>query len=299
MRRGCFRSRYRAAGFSLVELAIVLFIVGILMLGLMSTLSSQVDQRNFDDTRLRLEQARELLLGFVIVNGRLPCPARSTSAGAEVRVSDTDATVANRGKCQDAADVEDYYGGLPSSGVTGGLLPAQSIGFQQMDASGFAIDAWGNRIRYAVAKTITNCSGSPTLPHFTYSINLKGNGITCQPNDLLVCKSVTAPVNPQPSPSASPPRCGASGANQLMSSGTVVAIAFSTGKNGSNTAGAGADEAANIKTSASGLSPTINALFVFHTPTPATATNGEFDDQMTWITVGELYGRLIAAGVLP
>jgi hypothetical protein len=29
------------------------------------------------------------------------------------------------------------------------------------------------------------------------------------------------------------------------------------------------------------------------------AANGEFDDQFTWITVGELYGRLIAAGKLP
>ncbi len=29
------------------------------------------------------------------------------------------------------------------------------------------------------------------------------------------------------------------------------------------------------------------------------AANGEFDDQFTWITMGELYGKLIAAGVLP
>ena len=42
-----------------------------------------------------------------------------------------------------------------------------------------------------------------------------------------------------------------------------------------------------------------NALFVSHTPAPSGATNGEFDDQFTWITVGEIYGRLIAAGKLP
>ena len=42
-----------------------------------------------------------------------------------------------------------------------------------------------------------------------------------------------------------------------------------------------------------------NATFVFHTPTPRGADNGEFDDQMTWISVGEFYGKLIAAGVLP
>jgi hypothetical protein len=40
-------------------------------------------------------------------------------------------------------------------------------------------------------------------------------------------------------------------------------------------------------------------VFVWHTPSPAGAAGGAFDDQMTWITVGELYAKLIAAGVLP
>ena len=42
-----------------------------------------------------------------------------------------------------------------------------------------------------------------------------------------------------------------------------------------------------------------NRTFVFHPPTPSDFANGEFDDQLTWITVGEFYGRLVAAGVLP
>ncbi|MCX7960794.1 MAG: hypothetical protein N2653_04350 [Burkholderiales bacterium] len=74
-----------------------------------------------------------------------------------------------------------------------------------------------------------------------------------------------------------------------MSQSLVVAIVFSTGKNGA--AGAtGADEAANLNG---------DRVFVWHTPTPSTAPNGAFDDQMVWIPVGELYGRMIAAGVLP
>jgi hypothetical protein len=36
-----------------------------------------------------------------------------------------------------------------------------------------------------------------------------------------------------------------------------------------------------------------------HSPTGADFANGEFDDQMSWITVGELYSKLIAAGLLP
>jgi hypothetical protein len=152
-----------------------------------------------------------------------------------------------------------------------------------VDSSGFAIDAWGNRIRYAVAKTITGCSGSSTTPHFVNATNLKTNGISCQPSDLLICKSATG---------ITAAACG-SAANQIMTQNLVTAIIFSTGKNGA-TGGTGADEAANLDGAGN-----ANPIFVFHTPTPNTAANGEFDDQFTWITVGELYGKLIGAGVLP
>jgi hypothetical protein len=70
---------------------------------------------------------------------------------------------------------------------------------------------------------------------------------------------------------------------------TVVAIVFSTGKNGA-TGGIGTNEARNLDG---------NELFVSRTPDPATATGGEFDDQVLWISVGTLYSKLIAAGLLP
>ncbi len=278
------RARQRllgSAGFSLVELAIVLLVVTLMLSSLLYTLSAQTEQRNFEDTRRRLEQARELVLAFAIVNGRLPCPARSTSAGAEVRNA--------AGECKDAANVEDYYGGALAGGAAGGFLPAVTLGFPTVDAAGFALDAWQNRIRYAVVKTKSNCAPPPPPavlldPHFVNATNLKGNGISCQPNDLLICKSATGITGTT---------CGG-GANQIMSQNLVVAIIFSTGKNTTTTGGTGADEAANLNGGGN-----ADPIFVFHTPAPSGATGGEFDDQFTWITVGELYGKLIAAGVLP
>jgi len=41
------------------------------------------------------------------------------------------------------------------------------------------------------------------------------------------------------------------------------------------------------------------AAFVSRTPSPSGSSDGEFDDQLTWIPVGLLYSRLIAAGRLP
>lgn len=276
MRHDAVSLRARASGFTLTELAVVLAIVALLLGGLMYTLAAQTDQRNFEETRRRLEQARELLLSFAIVNGRLPCPARSAATAAPATQPGDEVRDA-AGNCI-GDGVADYYGGT-SGGVTLGLLPARTIGFPGVDAEGFAVDAWGNRLRYAVANLITNCSGSSVTPHFTNASNLRANGISCQPNDLLVCKSATG---------VTPTTCGGA-ANQIMSQSLVTALVFSTGKNGAAGA-AGADEAANLNG---------DRVFVWHTPTPSTAPNGEFDDQMLWITAGELYGRLIAAGVLP
>jgi prepilin-type N-terminal cleavage/methylation domain-containing protein len=277
----------RAKGFTLTELAVVMAIVALLLGGLLYTLSAQTEQRNFEETRRRLELARELVLSFAITNGRLPCPARSVATASPVTVAGDEVVTTATGCIGDG--VTDYYGGRIAVGppaVDGGYLPARAIGFQQVDSSGFAIDVWGNRIRYAVAN-LTNPSGSCPTPHFVNSTNLKTNGIGCQPNDLLICKSATGITSTT---------CGAGAAgtaNQIMNTNLVVAVIYSTGKNGINGAG-GIDEAANLHTTSA-----ADAIFVYHTPNPTGAANGEFDDQFTWITSGELYGRLISAGVLP
>jgi prepilin-type N-terminal cleavage/methylation domain-containing protein len=244
----------RARGFTLTELAVVFTIISLLLAAAMYTLSAQTDQRNFEETRRRLEAARELLLSFAIVNGRLPCPATTSGAEAITAAPNCDATY-------------------------GGFLPAQAIGYQIVDTSGFALDAWGNRIRYAVASTAPICVVAPTAaPHFTSASALRTNGISCQPNDLVVCRTATG-INATTCGTAAP----------LTNQTTLVAVVISTGKNGATGAG-GIDEAANLNG---------DRVFVWHTPAPVGATNGEFDDQMNWIAVGELYGKLIAAGLLP
>lgn len=269
-----------AAGFTLIELAVAMTIVALLLSSLMYTLAAQVDRRDFELTRARLDRARGLVLAFAVANGRLPCPARSSSAGAEAWDSTT-------GKCT-SGGVDDYYGGLLSSGDTGGLLPASTIGFREVDSSGFAVDAWQNRIRYAVAKSRATGTCGVTPPAgtiiFTHAGNLKTYGMACQPDDLLICKSSSGITSSA---------CGG-GSNQIMSQSLVVAVIFSTGKNATSTGGSGADEAANLNGAG-----TADPIFVYHEPRPSTGTGGEFDDQMTWITIGELIGKLVAADVLP
>jgi prepilin-type N-terminal cleavage/methylation domain-containing protein len=261
------------SGFTLAELAIVLVIVALLLGGTMAMISSQTDQRKWNDTQSRLEAARDALLGYAIANGRLPCPANSTSAGAEVP--------AGGGVCGTGTP-QDYYGGV-IAGVTYGLLPAVTIGYQPVDSQGFALDAWGNRIRYSISRVTTPVT---TSANFTNAANLKGSGISVLPNDLVVCASMTG------TSTGPPPSCVAA-TNSVTNQKTVVAVLISTGKNGLGQVTPGLDEAANAGLTAN------DALFISHTPTPSTVANGEFDDQVLWIPIGTLYSKLIAAGVLP
>ena len=248
-------ARRRARGFTLTELAMVLLIVGLLLGSLMYTLSAQVDTRGFADTERRLDAARELLLAFAVVNGRLPCPAVDTG----VPPSSTE---------------------LPAGGVCtatyNGFLPAATIGFKQTDSEGFALDGWGKRIRYAVSRTT-----APANPgFFTSTALLKAGWTGTIPADIDICKRVTAAT------AASCP----SAADRLVTTQTVVAVIWSPGKNFPNAGAVSLNEGTNLDTA---------AAFVSRRPDPAGAVDGEFDDQVTWITVGELYGRLISAAKLP
>lgn len=251
---------YKSRGFSLVEVAVVLVIVGLLIGGLLAPLAIQAEQRNFAETQKRLESAREELLGFAIANGRLPCPASSTSNGDE--------SPSGGGTCTN------YYNGY---------LPAKALGVQQVDSSGYALDAYNNRIRYILSQTpvSTVCA---TIPAFSSSANVKSNGVQCVPADLRVCKSSQAS-------GFTGTACGTN--NELIgtsTTSTVVAIVFSAGKNGATTDASRTDELANTDS---------NATFVWHTPAPTGATGGEYDDVMVWISAGLLYGRMVSAGVLP
>jgi prepilin-type N-terminal cleavage/methylation domain-containing protein len=269
MRIPALSRRFRRAGFTLTELAVVLAIVGLLLGTMTYTLSAQIEQRNRDDTRRRLEEARELVLGFAIVNGRLPCPASTTSGGSESPAG---------GACTNPYD---------------GYLPAKAVGFQPIDASGYGLDAWGNRIRYAVSAN-SNVSGSPDN-NFTTAGSMKTNGITVTPSDLIICGSWAANVDV----STSSPSCGS--AASVTNTSLVAAVIWSQGKNFSTASSGGVsgqsgnDEMLNNKTSVN----SNHGVFVDHVPAPSGASGGEFDDQLVWIPVGHLYSRLISASVLP
>jgi len=114
----------RQLGFTLVELAIVVAVIALLLGSLLVPLTTQVEQRNVADTDTRLQQGQQALIGYAMLNGRLPRPAVSASNGVE------------QGPCA-------------TEQACTGYLPWVSLGVSQTDA-------WGKLLRYSVSPEFAN-----------------------------------------------------------------------------------------------------------------------------------------------
>lgn len=269
-----YPDRGRAArGFTLIEMAVAIFIISLLLAGILVPLQSQVESRKFEDTQRLLDQARDALLGFAAANGYLPCPAdyAGASNGADPL---TAANHAAGNACPASV--------TGTNGVYVGFLPAVTLGFTPTDAQGYAVDGWGtrqNRIRYAVsASTISGV----TTP-FTKTNGMRSAGL----GNIQAATTLLRVCNTNAGSSATD--C-ASAATTLTSNAVVVL--WSLGPNAGTSGGVSADEAENSEAVAS-----ADRVFVMRTRSTTTAS--EFDDIVTWISPPLLFSRLIAAGQLP
>ncbi|MEY3885404.1 MAG: hypothetical protein RIS87_1179 [Pseudomonadota bacterium] len=275
-------------GFSLVEMAIVLIIIGLVTGALLLPLQAEYSQLSQSQTETTLANAKQALLGYAQQNGRLPCPASAAS--------NTDA--GSYGQENPLGGTRDSTTTQPpvvanTCAMQSGFLPAATLGLQATDKYGFALDAWNNRIRYAistddsssfasprnaspfitVSTTHPACSGSDA-PDFTTSGNMSAVGLICLAPNLRVCQS------------SATTDC----TSTIYLSNNAVAIIFSTGKNYGISAGE--DEALNLAATTTFYSraPTI--------PTSASSSSKEFDDIMVWISPYVLYNAMIEAGQL-
>ena len=257
-----------------------------LLLGsLMVPLQTQIESRKVTETQKILDNAREALMGYAAAYGYFPCPADyGDDGGFASGGAETTHTVAS-GDCLSSGAGRVDGGGATGGalGVYIGYLPAATLGFTPVDASGYAVDAWGgtgtqNRIRYAVSSTTVN---GITLP-FTRTNGMRTALMSSilSTNLLSVCNTATGATN----------IACASAATTLTAN--AIAVVWSLGANATTTGGTSTDEAKNVQTRAS-----ANRVFVMRDKSNVTAT--EFDDMVVWISTPILFSRLLAAGQLP
>ena len=267
----------RARGFSLIELAVVMLILGALFAGILIPFSTQIEQRRVADTQKTLLEIREALIGFAAAKGRLPCPASASSNGQEEYAGGGNET---NGNCANFLD---------------GFVPGVTLGVGPSDGNGYVVDAWNNRIRYAVSNSNEVPTGTP-LPA---PVNFDFTGMGTFPTSSGEMRNVTM-ANLRPNLRV----CSTATGILANSCGTApslvndaVAVIYSTGANSArpDPGGTRIDENVNPNPNA-GAS---NVTFVSHERAGETAPNGEFDDIVIWLSPNILYTRMIAAGRLP
>lgn len=150
-------------GFTLIEIALVLVVVGLLVSGGLLAVSPVIQSAKVSETKQKIATVEAAILGYVIQNGCLPCPAaRATTTG-----------VTNNGTA-------DYAAACGSGGACAGagvaLVPWTSLGISENDAT----DAWGRRFTFAVNQSLTNDlttdvarTASGTFPTPTDVINVE------------------------------------------------------------------------------------------------------------------------------
>ena len=61
-------------GSTLLEMAVVMVVLGLILGGILMPLSTQMEKQNRDETQNILGEIQEALIGYAMANGRLPCP---------------------------------------------------------------------------------------------------------------------------------------------------------------------------------------------------------------------------------
>ena len=115
------------SGFTLIEIALSLFLLALLAAVLLGPITTQIAQTRISQSRTELDQISEALIGFALAQTkpRLPCPD-TTGDG-----------------------IEDACPNTSAAETTGGNIPWATLNVP-------ATDPWGQRYRYRVNNAYTN-----------------------------------------------------------------------------------------------------------------------------------------------
>jgi prepilin-type N-terminal cleavage/methylation domain-containing protein len=262
-------------GFSLIEVAIGLMIIGLIASSMIASIRQQTEQRRVTETKVSLNQARDAVMAYLTSQGRLPCPASATSNGQESILSNSS--------------------GIITCTLEAGFLPAVTLGMTGLDANGNLNNGWDDGagaattrprvFRYGVsslAAPVANALTSPGLG--AASSSTRRNDVQTAINNgnaLFICASTSGI-------SGGTNRCG-SAANLL--SNTAAVTIWTLGANGSNSGTFSTDEQQNA-------TMPVSRVLISRGYAPSGANGGMFDDLVTWIPASIVLERLLVTGAV-
>lgn len=151
-------------GFTLIEMAVVLLILGTLLGGLLGAISQVTENTRRTTARSDIERIELALFGYAQAYGRLPCPAISTSDGLEDRTGGANSNCTS------------VYGFVPNAtlNLTG-----------QINDDTLLLDPWANPYRYAVSP-----NGSESFTDATALRAVFNSGTIDSADMLRICEDV-------------------------------------------------------------------------------------------------------------
>lgn len=277
----------RSLGFSLIELAVTLTIIALILVTLVPSVRTTIESRRVTDTRQLVENAKEALYAFAMINGRLPCPATATSAGEEVFAAGSTGTP-------------------PATPIAGtpygqcaqfdGFLPARTLGLGPVVENGLQLDAWAtpsSQIRYAVASDTPTAYTS--VVGASYYVLTTKDGVRNKTMESAAAQTMLRICSPPPSPPPAVLHTLGACASQYVTANNTPAVVYSLASNApSAVAALSVLEQENLNS---------DTIFMAGVPRAAEAGTSSdpsgFDDVVTWLSTNTLFGRMVQAGKLP
>jgi prepilin-type N-terminal cleavage/methylation domain-containing protein len=258
------------SGFTLVELAVVLFIVGILASVGLSTLNAQMASASISATKKKQETIKNALISYLGKYNRLPCPAIDNS-GLESRVL-TNAPA----YCIDTTGKSAYLG----------ILPYATLGLPKSAA----LDGWENFFSYAVSTqwTLTYSIAGPIVGGT--STNVSSQAFNVGDSGIIAVN------NRSPATSSTPTPISSNAAVFIVSHGKNGLGAFTTKGTQNVSPTPGTDELANVPVPTTWAVP--SAFYQREYTDIAVPTYGAFDDVTQFLNPSDLITPLILDGAL-
>lgn len=262
-------SKYKQEGFTLIEIAVVLVVVGLLIGSFIGTFADRIEATRRDNTKKQLEDIKLAIIGFAGATGRLPCPTTATGAGLEQPVGGGACTAQH------------------------GFVPTSTLSLSgAFNRDGLLLDSWGNPIRYSVTTADANAFTTDGVG------GIKDTGMAALTPDLVVCSG----------DSASAVDC-TGGPNKLAGNVPFIVLSlgkdggeFITNLAPNSDQGENASEAVLVANAAGeNIAYTVaaNRVFVSKSYSDTASAAGRFDDLIIWGSPYVLYGWMIEAGQLP
>lgn len=257
----------KSAGFTLIELAIVLIVVAILLGYTVALFPVQQEIRQYRTANAEMDKIIEAIYAYAQVNGRLPC---ADNLGAPDGISDP-----NNG-----TNCTSWYG----------LLPAKTLGIGgKYNANNSLLDPWGVPYRYQVTSIDSGAGAGPTGAgvaggDFVMTLDMKNVTMNLLTPNLQICRF---------NPTALATDIACTDAAATVAAG-IPAVVLSLGKNGGTLPPTSDIQIENTDNTADGITD-----IVFVKTTRSDTAGAEYDDIVKWISPNTLFSKMIEADKLP